>query len=95
MLKIIDPTKFKFVSTVLENYRKSKWVDQEIINFQNDEKVWAFFKFVGLIPLLNKDDATLRLCVLGDYLQRIGLDTGSSKFRNIHNHSELYKHLIN
>lgn len=95
VLKLIDSTKFKFVSTVLENYRKSKWVDQEIINFQNDEKVWAFFKFVGLVPLLNEDDATLRLCVLGDYIQRIGLDTGSSKFRNIHNHSELYKHLIN
>lgn len=92
--KIIDLTEFKFVSTVLENYRKSGWVDQEIIAFQNDEKVWAFFTFVSLIPLRDEDYATLRLCILGDYIQRIGLDTGSSKFRNIYNQSELYKHLI-
>lgn len=92
--KIIDLTEFKFVSTVLENYRKSGWVDQEIIAFQNDEKIWAFFTFVSLIPLRDEDYATLRLCILGDYIQRIGLDTGSSKFRNIYNQSELYKHLI-
>lgn len=92
--KIIDLTEFKFVSTVLENYRKSGWVDQEITAFQNDEKVWAFFTFVSLIPLRDEDCATLRLCILGDYIQRIGLDTGSSKFRNIYNQSELYKHLI-
>lgn len=91
--KEADIEKLASVSPILDKYRKLGWINKEIVDYQNNDKLWALLKFIRCVKCA--DSNAMKILIVADYIQRIGLGNMPAKLQAIYKKSDFYKHLIN
>lgn len=91
--KSTDIEKLPSVSPILDKYRKLGWVNKEIVDCQNNDKLWTLLEFIRCVNYI--DGSATKVLIVADYIQRIGLGDMPAKLQAIYKKSDFYKHLIN
>lgn len=88
-----DIEKLASVSPILDKYRKLGWINKEIVDYQNNDKLWALLKFIRCVNYTEGN--AMKVLIVADYIQRIGLGDMPTKLQAMYKKSDFYKHLIN
>lgn len=91
--KAADIEKLPSVSPILDKYRKLGWVNKEIVDCQKNDKLWTLLEFIRCVNYT--DSNAMKVLIVADYIQRIGLGDMPTKLQAIYKKSNFYKHLIN